>query len=130
MSVLHRRGDATIVSPGSSAAVSCTKVSAQSDGYQAASVLRPSPNDQSPSGPAAKSGLDPPRQGGGKKWPSVWPNNHEAGRCARRLLVWGLSMSIVVGMDIAGAACLLCAFTLLALIAVELTWSRRNRWRG
>ena len=130
MSVLHRRGDATIVSPGSRAAVSCTKVSAQSDGYQAASVLRPSPNDQSPSGPAAKSGLDPPRQGGGKKWPSVWPNNHEAGRCAQRLLVWGLSMSIVVGMDIAGAACLLCAFTLLALIAVELTWSRRNRWRG
>src|SRR5215469_18107944 len=109
MSVLHRRGDATIVSPGSSAAVSSTKVSAQSDGYQAASVLRPSPNEQSPSGPAAKSGLDPPRQGGGKKWPSVWPNNHEAGRCARRLLVWGLSMSIVVGMDIAGAACLLCA---------------------
>jgi len=63
MSVLPRRGDATIVSPGSRAVVSCTKVSAQSDGYQAASVLRPSPNDQSPRGPAAKSGLDPPRQG-------------------------------------------------------------------
>ena len=130
MSVLHRRGDATIVSPGSRAAVSCTKVSAQSDGYQAASVLRPSPNDQSPSGPAAKSGLDPPRQGKAAERNGVWPNNHEAGRCAQRLLVWGLSMSIVVGMDIAGAACLLCAFTLLALIAVELTWSRRNRWRG
>ena len=80
MSVLHRRGDATILSPGSSAAVSCTKVSAQSDGYQAASVLRPLPNDQSPSGPATKSGLDPPRQG-----KAAERNGHASGLTTTRL---------------------------------------------
>src|SRR5262249_35670397 len=85
MSVLHRRGDATIVSPGSSAAVSSTKVSAQSDGYQAASVLRPSPNDQSPSGPAAKSGLDPPRQGKARQGKAAERNGQASGLTTTRL---------------------------------------------
>jgi hypothetical protein len=39
-------------------------------------------------------------------------------------------MNSIVALDIAGAACLLCALTLLAIITVEVTWSRRNRWRG